>query len=84
MGGRAARRHPHDLRQFATPKDAGELLAITMESIIELRDDRLDPKTAAALSALVNAAMALIRTHTLENRLATIEQRDRERELCKL
>jgi hypothetical protein len=80
LGGRTSRRHSHDLTPLPTPKSIGDLLNVVLESVTELRDDRLDPKTASAVAALANIAAKLFETYSLEKRIAAIEERDRQRE----
>lgn len=79
LGGRASRRHSHDLTSLPTPKSVGDLLNVVLESVTELRDDRLDPKTASALAALANIATKLFEVSSLEKRIEAIEERDRLR-----
>jgi hypothetical protein len=84
LGGCTSRRHSHDLTPLPTPKSVGDLLNIVLESVTELRDDRLDPKTASAMAALANIAAKLFEMHTLEKRIAAIEERDRQTQRCEV
>jgi len=76
LGGRASRRRSHDLTPLPTPESVGDLLNVVLQSVTELRDNRLDSKTATALAALANIAAKLFETHSLEKRIAAIEERN--------
>lgn len=63
---RASRRLPDDL------KDVGAMLLTAMRDV---RDGKLDPRTASALASLSNAYRGIFETGTLDQKLADIDSR---------
>jgi hypothetical protein len=79
LGSRGGRRRtvysPDNLKEFAAPKSAADLLALLAESIVETRSGKLDPKLANAVGYLGTAFLRGIEVSDLETRLKLLEER---------
>jgi hypothetical protein len=71
-----ARRRVYDLsklKRFSPARTPGDLLAIVTQSLCDLREGRIDHKTASSIGSLATVAQTLMRTSTLEERIAKLE-----------
>jgi hypothetical protein len=71
-----ARRKVFDLsklKRFSPARNPSDLLAVVTESLCDLREGRIDHKTANSIGSLATVAQALMRTSTLEERIAKLE-----------
>jgi hypothetical protein len=77
-----ARRRLFDLsrlKRFSAPRSPGDLLAIVTQTLCDLREGRLDSKTASSIGSLATTAQALMRTSSLEERIAALERKNHGR-----
>jgi hypothetical protein len=63
------------LEPVAIPKDARELLSLTMRTLIEVRGQKVDTKVANCLFYGVGAALNCLQHSDLEERMAAMEAR---------
>ena len=79
LGARGGRRraifNPDGLEPLAAPKDAGDLLVLLAQTIVEVRAGRLEPRVANSLSYVASAFMAALDTADLDARLKALEGR---------
>jgi hypothetical protein len=71
-----ARRKTFDLsklKRFSPAQTPVDLLAIVTQSLSDLREGLIDHKTANSIGALATVCQALMRTSTLEERIAKLE-----------
>lgn len=70
---------PEGLASFTPPESAADLLPLIAASIVELREARLEPKLAQALSSLVNGFLSTLQLSDHEARIKTLEARHESR-----
>jgi hypothetical protein len=82
LGSKGGRRRtvysPENLREFAPPKSAADLLALLAESIVETRSGKLDPKLANSIAYLGTGFLRAIEVSDLEARLRALEEKGRD------
>jgi hypothetical protein len=66
---------PTTLRRFEVPRSPADLLAIVAQSVIDVREARLDHKTGHSIASLVTVCLSLLRSVSLEERVAALEKR---------
>ena len=79
LGSKGGRRRtvyaPENLREFPPPKSAADLRDLLAQSIIEIRNGKLEPKVANSISYLGAGFLRAIEVSDLESRLAALEER---------
>jgi hypothetical protein len=79
FGARGGRRraifNPDGLEPFTAPKNAGDLLLLLAQTIVEVRSGRLEPRVANSLSYVAGAFMSALETSDLDVRLRALEGR---------
>jgi len=77
LGSRGGRRRTayscESLKEFSAPKTAADLRDLLGQSIVEVRDGRLDPKLANSMSYLGTGFLRALEISELEARLAALE-----------
>jgi hypothetical protein len=69
--------NPDKLRVFPAPKSPAALLDLLAETIIDVRAARIDPRTGNSIGVLAGACHQLIRSVSLEERVAALERRNK-------
>jgi hypothetical protein len=73
-GRRRTRCNPEALRDFLAPKNAEDLQQLLAESIVEVRNGKIDPRVANSISYLGMGFLRVIEVSNLENRLNALEE----------
>lgn len=63
-----------DLKHFAPAKSAAELGDVVGQTLCDVRDGRLDAKTANAIGCLATCLLSVLKANTLEARMTAIEK----------
>ncbi len=71
---------PSKLATFAPPSSAQELSALIAHTMIEIREAKLEAKTANALACLASSFLACLNHGEVEERLKCLEKQFTERE----
>jgi hypothetical protein len=78
LGSRGGRRRTanssESLKEFSAPKTAADLRDLLAQSIVEVRDGRLDPKLANSISYLGTGFLRALEISELEVRLVALER----------
>jgi hypothetical protein len=78
LGAKGGRRraifNPDGLERFAAPKNAGDLLLLMAQTIVEVRSGKVDPKVANSISYLGTGFLKAFELVDLEARLAALEK----------
>lgn len=77
LGSRGGRRRAvyssESLREFSAPKSAADLRELLAQSIVEIRNGKLDPKLANSISYLGAGFLRALEVSDLETRLLALE-----------
>src|ERR1700724_2904665 len=71
---------PDGLREFPAPKSASDLRDLLAQSIIEIRNGKLEPKLANSISYLGSGFLRATEVSDLETRLLALEARVEEKD----
>lgn len=71
---------PSRLVAFDPPTSARELSALVSRTIVEIREAKLEAKTANAIACLASSFLACLNHGDIEDRVAELEARFREQE----
>jgi hypothetical protein len=84
LGTRGGRRRaifdPAGLEKFGAPKDASDIVEILAATIVEIRESRMESKTAATVGQLSGAFLNALEVADLDIRLKRVEEALRERQ----
>jgi len=72
-GRRRARFSLERLKQFRAPHSVNELAAIVSQTLVDVRAERIDPKTAAVISSLASSLYRIFEGSDLERRIERLE-----------
>ena len=70
---------PCNVKHFEVAKSPSDLLEIATETLGDVREARLDPRTGNCIGQLVGVCLSLMRGVDLEARITALEQRDSRR-----
>jgi hypothetical protein len=79
-GQRRAIFNPKELKPFTPPQSAQELGALIAQTIIEIRETKIDTKSANAIACLAGSFLASLNHGEVEMRLEQLEKQFEERE----
>jgi hypothetical protein len=83
MGARGGRRraifNPEGLEPFPAPKNAGDLMFLVAQSIVEVRSCKIDPRVANSIAYLGASFLKAIELVDLEGRLTALENKQTEK-----
>ena len=74
-GRRRAAYSPDDLKEFPAPKSVADLRDLLAQSIVEIRNGKLEPKVANSISYLGAGFLRATEVSDLETRLLALEAR---------
>ena len=74
-GRRRAAYSPDDLKEFSAPKSVADLRDLLAQSIVEIRNGKLEPKVANSISYLGAGFLRATEVSDLETRLLALEAR---------
>ncbi len=81
LGSRGGRRRavysPDSLQEFTAPRTAADLRDLLAQSIVEIRNGKLDPKLANSISYLGTGFLRAIEVADLQARLESLEREQR-------
>ena len=77
-GGRRKTTFAGDLKEIAAPKSAGDIRDLLAQSIIEIREGKLDPRRANSISYLGAGFLRALEVSDLEARLQALEAKTQE------
>ena len=72
-GRRRANFHPEELKCFPPAKSATDLVAVTAQTLCDVRSGAIDAKAANAIAGLAGVMMKLFEATTFEERLRRLE-----------
>ena len=73
-GKRRAIFRAENLKHFAPARSAAELADVVSQTLCDVRDGRIDAKTANAVGCLATCLLSLLKADTLEARMTAIEK----------
>lgn len=79
-GQRRAIFDPKELKPFTPPQSAQELGALIAQTIIEIRETKIDTRSANAIACLASSFLASLNHGEIEMRLEQLEKQFAERE----